>query len=81
MNNENNPIEVCVICGKETPYHFNDHIDMRYGYVEGVGQTCRSCYDRGTKREHIAIPTDVIYDTSNDQELGAKVRQFYWQNQ
>lgn len=30
----------CVICGKETPYSINTHIDMRIGYVEGGGQGC-----------------------------------------
>ena len=31
--------------------------------------------------KYVDDATDVIYNTSNDQELGAKVRQFYWQNQ
>jgi hypothetical protein len=30
----------CVICGKETPYLRNTHIDYRIGYVEGAGQGC-----------------------------------------
>jgi hypothetical protein len=30
----------CVICGKESPYHRNTHIDLRIGYVEGAGQGC-----------------------------------------
>lgn len=30
----------CVICGKETPYSRNTHIDLRVGYVEGGGQGC-----------------------------------------
>jgi hypothetical protein len=80
MNTQNNPIELCVVCGKETAYRFNDHIDMRHGYIEGAGQCCKSCYDKGTERKHMVIPTDMIYNTPNDQELGAKVRAFYWQN-
>jgi len=80
MSTQNNPIEVCIICGKETQYRFNDHIDYRYGYVEGAGQCCKECYDRGTERKHIAIPTDMIYNTPNDQELGGKIRQMYWEN-
>jgi hypothetical protein len=30
----------CVICGRETPYNVDTHVDMREGYVEGQGQTC-----------------------------------------
>lgn len=30
----------CVICGKESPYNKNTHIDLRIGYVEGGGQGC-----------------------------------------
>lgn len=30
----------CVICGKESPYSKNTHIDLRVGYVEGAGQSC-----------------------------------------
>lgn len=30
----------CVICGKETPYSYSTHIDLRVGYVEGAGQGC-----------------------------------------
>lgn len=30
----------CVICGKQSPYTRNTHIDRRIGYVEGLGQTC-----------------------------------------
>lgn len=37
---KNDTYDVCVICGKVTPYKYSHHIDMRIGYVEGVGQTC-----------------------------------------
>jgi hypothetical protein len=37
-------IEYCVLCGSETTYTINTHIDFRDGYVEGVGQLCRICY-------------------------------------
>lgn len=80
METPNNPIEKCIVCGKDTTYHFNDHIDMRYGYIEGAGQCCVSCYDRGTQRRYITIPEDLIYNTPNDQELGGKVRELYWQS-
>ena len=42
----NNPIDKCVICDKDTEYKFNDHIDFRYGYVEGAGQCCKECYEK-----------------------------------
>jgi len=32
----------CVICGKQSPYTRNTHIDERIGYVEGGGQGCFS---------------------------------------
>jgi hypothetical protein len=34
----------CVICGKETEYTRDTHIDQRVGYVEGAGQLCGKCY-------------------------------------
>lgn len=36
--------ELCVICGKDTGVLFETHIDFRWGYVEGVGQVCKSCH-------------------------------------
>ena len=77
---ENNPIEKCVLCKKDTTYNFNDHIDMRYGYIEGIGQLCIQCYNRGLNSNHITISKDTIYDTPNDQELGRKVRDLYLQH-
>jgi hypothetical protein len=32
--------ERCLICGKFSPYVKSTHIDMRVGFVEGVGQSC-----------------------------------------
>jgi hypothetical protein len=53
INGENNILDVgqipdydvydkCVICGKDSPYKTSTHIDMRLGYVDGVGQGCFS---------------------------------------
>ena len=70
----------CVLCGVETIYKRSTHIDFRNHYIEGAGQLCQSCYNRGTSREHLAIPTYLIIDTPNDQELGAKIRKFYYDN-
>jgi hypothetical protein len=91
---KNNPIEKCVICGVETAYRFNDHIDYRFNYVEGAGQLCVKC---GGSKEisetfaeveplgtanpaHMLILVDetTILYTPNDAELGAKVRKIYW---
>ena len=30
----------CVICGAESPYTMDTHIDLRHGYIEGAGQGC-----------------------------------------
>jgi hypothetical protein len=70
----------CVLCGVETVYKRSTHIDLRVGYIEGAGQLCSKCYSSGTDRNHIAIPEHIIYNTPNDQELGAKVRQLYHEN-
>ncbi len=76
-NSDQNPVEVCVVCGKETPYRFHDHVDFRQGYVEGAGQTCQTCYALGTDREHIAVPSILIKNTPNNYDLGEKVRALY----
>jgi hypothetical protein len=70
----------CVLCGVETTYDFNTHIDMRHGYIEGAGQLCSTCYSRGTEHGAIAVDYNIILGTPNDQELGAKVRQLYYEN-
>jgi hypothetical protein len=49
FEHKNNPIELCVICGEPTQYRFNDHIDYRFNYVEGAGQLCTKCGDKGHK--------------------------------
>tara|TARA_Y100000310_G_C20186800_1_gene580674 strand:+ start:334 stop:522 length:189 start_codon:yes stop_codon:yes gene_type:complete len=35
--------DVCVMCGEETRFKKTDHIDFRYGYIEGAGQLCFKC--------------------------------------
>ena len=65
--------EKCVVCGAETPYEFETHIDYRHGYVEGVGQTCpRGC-------QSVSVNGNTIKDTPNDFELGALVRRLFYQ--
>ena len=78
---ENNPIDKCIICGKDTPYKFSDYIDTRIGYVEGAGQGCykpNSCTQE-INRSSITISKELIHKTPNDQELGKKVRKIYCQ--
>ena len=72
----------CVICGKQTQYKTSTHIDMRTGYVEGMGQLCGICYTKGTStgREMISIPKYLVQQYPNDMELGAAIREFYWEN-
>lgn len=72
--------ENCIICGGETPYTVDTHIDFRYGYIKGMGQLCRLCYDNPEEKTHFFIPKRIISDTPNDQELGKKVRLFYYAN-
>ena len=69
--------EMCIMCSKETTTLKTTHIDFRYGYVDGAGQLCRECY-LGEDRNLITINSRTILDTPNDTELGAKVRQAYW---
>jgi hypothetical protein len=70
--------DCCVLCGNETIYDFTDHIDMRYGYVEGVGQFCISCFTE--KNRTISVPVQVIKQTPNNMELGEVVRRMYWES-
>lgn len=72
--------DTCVLCGVETPYEFETHIDRRLGYIEGVGQLCKNCYDMGTNRTYILVPEHIIRNTPNDMELGGKVRVLYYEN-
>jgi hypothetical protein len=74
--------EECILCGVETTTLKTTHIDFRTGYIEGAGQLCRECYMKGSAegREPISIPKHYIKTYSNDMELGAKIRQFYYEN-
>jgi hypothetical protein len=70
----------CILCGVETAYKRSTHVDMRHGYIEGAGQLCSACWDKGNDRSMLAIPEHIIRNTSNDQELGAKVRALYFES-
>jgi hypothetical protein len=60
--------EKCVVCGAETPYEFDTHIELRQGYVDGVGQTCLTG----------CITPSTILRTPNDFELGELVRKLFY---
>ena len=84
---KNNPIEKCVICGEPTQYRFNDHIDYRFNYVEGAGQLCNKCGNKDEEqialdshRNLFTVSEYTVLSTPNDAELGAKVRQLYWES-
>jgi hypothetical protein len=70
----------CIMCGVETPYDFETHIDMRLGYIEGAGQLCRSCFNGNKDANDIIVSSHIVENTPNDQELGGKVRELYWQS-
>ena len=77
---ETDEYENCILCGDKTNVLRSTHIDFRTGYIEGAGQLCIKCWNKGTDRRHMAVPMSMVYDTPNDQELGAKVRQLYYEN-
>jgi ribosomal protein S3AE len=88
------PNELCILCGEETNVDVNTHVDYRIGYIEGAGQCCLSCYNNtrfngNIESDYVAkimkrrtslvtISVDDILNTPNDMELGAKIRQKYW---
>ena len=88
QNNEDQ-YETCVMCGGKAHELKTTHIDFRTGYIEGSGQLCLSCLNNDVndfesrmvaRRQLITISAEDILDTPNDQELGAIVRQMYWDN-
>ena len=85
--NQKNPIEKCVICGVDTQYRFRTPIDFRYNYVEGAGQLCPKCGSKDEEpialdshRNLFTVSEYTVLSTPNDQELGSKVRQVYWES-
>ena len=85
--NQKNPIEKCVICGVDTQYRFRTPIDFRYNYVEGAGQLCPKCGNKDEEpialdshRNLFTVSEYTVLSTPNDAELGAKVRQLYWES-
>ena len=53
MSEEENEIEICISCGKETKYKKSDDVTYRHNYIEGAGQLCLECGRRNDKEaEH-----------------------------
>ena len=77
MNKKQN--DLCVMGGQDSGVPIETHVDFRWGYVEGSGQLCRSCY-LGEDRNLITVPNRLILDTPNNAELGEKVRKIYWES-
>jgi hypothetical protein len=63
----------CSICGKDTS-------NVEYDYLAN-GTDHLSCYLQSTTMQRrtslFTITEELVYDTPNDAELGAKVRQIY----
>lgn len=83
--------DTCVMCGVETPYDYETHIDLRYGYVEGAGQLCKDCYEGKVaaipteelmrrRTTLITVSEEDIISTPNDADLGALARRRYWES-
>jgi hypothetical protein len=66
------------MCKKETLYDIEDHIDTRYGYIEGAGQLCFECYSSKTEN-YVEVPTSLANQVPNDMELGGIVRKMIHQ--
>jgi hypothetical protein len=62
----------CQYCGENT-------IEVDYDYLVGIDHL--SCHLQKATMERrttlFTIPEELVYDTPNDAELGAKVRQIY----
>ena len=53
MFEEENEIEICISCGKETNHKKSDDVTHRHNYIEGAGQLCPECGRRNNKEaEH-----------------------------
>ena len=52
MFEEENEIEICVSCGKETKYKKGDDVAHRYNYIEGAGQLCIECGQKNNGWNH-----------------------------
>jgi hypothetical protein len=61
--------ELCIRCGKETPYDTNTPITLRRYYIEGSGQVCLLCYQ---ELYGVAGSLGVPFDTGLPQTSDEK---------
>ena len=54
MFEEENEIEICISCGKETNHKKGDDVTHRHNYIEGAGQLCLECGQRNNKEADYA---------------------------
>jgi hypothetical protein len=70
--------DVCVLCGKDSPYLQDVNVEFRIGYIEGAGQLCSLCYLSGKgEKNYFLVDEDIFKNTPNDSELGYKIRKIY----
>ena len=60
--------ELCIRCGRPTPYVIHTPVDRRKYYVDGSGQLCEDCWKRVYGQiKTITLPTPAI-PTLPDQD-------------
>jgi hypothetical protein len=67
----------CILCGEDSNYDSNVHIDYRIGYIEGAGQLCSVCHKQGEEDAFFKVPKSFVLNNPNDMDLGYKVRSYY----
>ena len=57
--------ELCIRCGKPTPYDLSTPITVRRYFVEGAGQLCEACF-------HELYPVPTAFENKNCSDLGQR---------
>ena len=64
--------DLCVLCGAETQYTKDTHVDMRIGYIDGAGQLCVDCFGKQIKdivEYELPTPEIIAYQNKKLDEL------------
>ena len=64
--------DLCVICGEESLYDENEHVELRLGYIECVGQLCLDCYEQTYMRLWSTLDPEVIQQHIEEAENAEK---------
>tara|TARA_R100000008_G_scaffold63744_1_gene40912 strand:+ start:932 stop:1144 length:213 start_codon:yes stop_codon:yes gene_type:complete len=64
--------DLCVICGEESLYDENEHVELRLGYIECVGQLCLDCYEQTYMRLWYTLDPEVIQQHIEEAENAEK---------